>query len=60
MAGEGRLAIDGSPIGDPLTDNRPDDDNYPFHDVFHLAHAAISVGRRRSAGCCAESARASR
>lgn len=35
------LIIDGRPIGDPLTDNRQEDDDYRFHDVFHLAHAAI-------------------
>ncbi|WP_272992275.1 MULTISPECIES: nucleoside triphosphate pyrophosphohydrolase family protein [Spongiibacter] len=28
-------------IGDPLTDNIADLDGYRFHDVFHLAHAAI-------------------
>lgn len=28
-------------IGDPLTDNILDPDGYRFHDVFHLAHAAI-------------------
>jgi NTP pyrophosphatase (non-canonical NTP hydrolase) len=28
-------------IGDPLTDNAYEDDGYRFHDVFHLAHAAI-------------------
>ena len=28
-------------IGDPLTDNISDPDGYRFHDVFHLAHAAI-------------------
>lgn len=28
-------------IGDPLTDNIGEDDNYRFHDVFHLAYAAI-------------------
>lgn len=28
-------------IGDPLTDNISDLDNYRFHDVFHFAHAAI-------------------
>lgn len=35
--------IDGSEIqiGDQITDNAYDDDGYRFHDVFHLAHAAI-------------------
>ena len=28
-------------IGDPLTDNIGEADGYRFHDVFHLAHAAI-------------------
>ena len=28
-------------IGDPLTDNILDPDGFRFHDVFHLAHAAI-------------------
>lgn len=28
-------------IGDRLTDNRLEPDDYRFHDVFHLAHAAI-------------------
>ena len=28
-------------IGDPLTDNIEDPDDYRFHDVFHFAHAAI-------------------
>jgi NTP pyrophosphatase (non-canonical NTP hydrolase) len=31
----------GTPIGDPLTDNTYDDDGYRFHDVLHLAHAAV-------------------
>jgi hypothetical protein len=28
-------------IGDRLTDNKTEEDDYRFHDVFHLAHAAI-------------------
>lgn len=28
-------------IGDPLTDNIGKDDDYRFHDVFHLAYAAV-------------------
>lgn len=28
-------------VGDPLTDNILDSDDYRFHDVFHFAHAAI-------------------
>ncbi len=36
----GRMLLNGEPVGDPLTDNRIEDDDYRFHDVFHLAHAA--------------------
>ncbi len=36
-----RMTREGVPIGDPLTDNRTEDDDYRFHDVFHLAHAAF-------------------
>lgn len=35
-----RMTLNDVPIGDPLTDNRAEDDDYRFHDVFHLAHAA--------------------
>ncbi len=28
-------------LGDPLTDNIEERDNYRFHDVFHLAYAAV-------------------
>lgn len=28
-------------IGDPLTDNKEDADDYRFHDVFHYAYAAV-------------------
>lgn len=28
-------------IGDPLDDNSDDNDDYRFHDVFHLAHMAV-------------------
>lgn len=28
-------------LGDPLTDNIADEDGYRFHDVFHMAHAAV-------------------
>jgi NTP pyrophosphatase (non-canonical NTP hydrolase) len=42
--GEGkrvRCYLGGEPLGDPLTDNAYEDDGYRFHDVFHLAHAAM-------------------
>jgi hypothetical protein len=35
------LTVDGNPVGDVLQDNSYQDDGYRFHDVFHLAHAAI-------------------
>ena len=35
-----RLIQDDRPLGDMLTDNRADDDDYRFHDVFHLSYAA--------------------
>ncbi|GAB2823868.1 nucleoside triphosphate pyrophosphohydrolase family protein [Comamonas piscis] len=42
---EGRLyvcqSMNGVDIGDPLTDNRMLEDDYRFHDVFHLAFAGI-------------------
>jgi NTP pyrophosphatase (non-canonical NTP hydrolase) len=28
-------------VGDPLDDNSDDDDDYRYHDVFHLAHMAV-------------------
>jgi len=40
-AGKSYLQWNNVFIGDPLTDNIGDPDGYRFHDVFHLAHAAI-------------------
>lgn len=40
-AKQSHLQWNGVFIGDPLTDNIHDADGYRFHDVFHLAHAAI-------------------
>lgn len=40
-SGQSYLRWNGVFIGDPLTDNIRDPDGYRFHDVFHLAHAAI-------------------
>lgn len=34
-----RIRLDGQPLGDALTDNRPGEDGYRFHDIFHLAYA---------------------
>ncbi len=39
--GQSCLLWNGVFIGDPLTDNIHDTDDYRFHDVFHFAHAAI-------------------
>jgi NTP pyrophosphatase (non-canonical NTP hydrolase) len=35
------ITIDGEPAGDHLRDNAEREDYYRFHDVFHLAHAAM-------------------
>lgn len=35
------MKLNGIKIGNPLTDNRMAGDDYRFHDVFHLAYAAI-------------------
>lgn len=35
------LDKDGTQVGAPLTDNANKDDGYRFHDVLHLAHAAV-------------------
>jgi hypothetical protein len=40
-SGQSYLKWNGVFIGSPLTDNIRDPDGYRFHDVFHLAHAAI-------------------
>jgi NTP pyrophosphatase (non-canonical NTP hydrolase) len=39
--GHSRMYMNGRQIGDELTDNSYDDDGYRFHDVLHLANAAI-------------------
>ena len=33
--------INGRKFGDPLRDNRYEDDGYRFHDIFHLSHASV-------------------
>ena len=40
-SGQCYLQWNGVFIGEPLTDNISDPDDYRFHDVFHFAHAAI-------------------
>jgi hypothetical protein len=40
-SGKSYLQWNGVFLGDPLTDNIRDPDGYRFHDVFHLAHAAV-------------------
>lgn len=39
--GQSYLEWNGVFIGDPLTDNIGNGDDYRFHDVFHFAHAAV-------------------
>lgn len=36
-----KISVNGVVIGDALTDNAHQDDGYRFHDVFHLAYAAV-------------------
>jgi NTP pyrophosphatase (non-canonical NTP hydrolase) len=39
--GRSRQYLNGRRLGDDLTDNARDDDGYRFHDVMHLANAAM-------------------
>ena len=41
--GPGRIVtlINGRKFGDPLRDNRYEDDGYRFHDIFHLSYASV-------------------
>jgi NTP pyrophosphatase (non-canonical NTP hydrolase) len=39
--GKVKTSCNDKPFGDPLTDNAYKDDGYRYHDVFHLAYAAI-------------------
>lgn len=39
-SGRSVMLFDGIPMGDPLSDNVLIEDNYKFHDVFHLAFLA--------------------
>ncbi len=36
-----KISVNDVVIGDALTDNAHEDDGYRFHDVFHLAYAAV-------------------
>ena len=38
---QSRVFVEGSQMGDPLTDNAYSPDGYRFHDVFHLACATV-------------------
>jgi NTP pyrophosphatase (non-canonical NTP hydrolase) len=38
---QSQFLVNGIPLGDPLSDNAYDADGYRFHDVFHLAYAAV-------------------
>ena len=40
-AGIAITTIDGAKYGNPLTDNRYEDDGYRFHDISHLSYASI-------------------
>lgn len=35
------LRFNGEPLGDSLTDNAYEEDGYRYHDIFHLAYAAV-------------------
>ncbi|MXY06937.1 MAG: hypothetical protein F4Y55_14020 [Gammaproteobacteria bacterium] len=35
-----QMYYDGKRLGDPLTDNAPEDDGYRYHDILHLAFVA--------------------
>ena len=39
--GQAVTTVNGARVGDPLRDNRHDEDGYRFHDVFHVANAAM-------------------
>ena len=41
--GHGKIStlINGKKFGDPLRDNRYEDDGYRFHDIFHLSYASV-------------------
>lgn len=36
-----RMRLEGESLGDPIDDNSRQPDNYRFHDIFHIAHAAV-------------------
>ena len=40
-SGKAITTIDGAKYGDPLRDNRYEDDGYRFHDICHLSYASI-------------------
>ncbi len=35
------MFVNGKRLGDPLRDNRHEDDGYRFHDIFHLSYASV-------------------
>ena len=39
--GKSVMLINGRKCGDPLRDNRDEDDGYRFHDIFHLSYASV-------------------
>ena len=36
-----RLRLDSEEFGEPIDDNARHEDDYRFHDIFHIAHAAV-------------------
>src|SRR5690606_31533809 len=36
-----KISVNGVTLGDALSDNAREDDGYRYHDVFHLAYAAV-------------------
>ncbi len=39
--GRSVMVINGKKCGDPLRDNRDEDDGYRFHDIFHICYASV-------------------
>jgi len=54
-----KMLMNGQPLGNELTDNAYESDGYRYHDVFHLAYAAVlgwSPVIRKLMGCKRKSA----
>ncbi len=49
-----QMTMNGKPLGDSLSDNAYEEDGYRYHDIFHLAYAAVlgwSPVIRKLMGC---------